>query len=214
MAQKIVFATMGCSKHEPKLVIERGFKVLNGAYENLTLYPHLPKDEEEFTGVLNAANFDEQNVKTVGVVVRDASTAKLFGVLDETVLYTNGLYKGNAEKLKLSGFGLSNDPSPHGVPIPPVIDRIEKGKFTLSAKIFLTRKKGGETAKKERVNYIVQVAVVGADPLVWTTDLQTTSSRKLVLLNRVKGKELLIRVAKSNSAGQSDWSNNSPFIPQ
>ncbi len=214
MAAKITVATMGCTKNEPLKVIKRGFSVLDGIYEHATEYATPVVTQLVFEPKVTKANSDQVNVKIVGVVVRDASTHDLFASLDLLILYTNGLYKGKPEKLKLSGFGLSSDPSPHGLPIVPVIDRIVKGGFTLSSKIFLVKKTGGEVTKREKVNNIVQIAVAGEDPLVWVTVLETTNSRKLLILDCVKGKELLMRVAKSNAAGQSDWSAPVPYIPQ
>ncbi len=214
MATKITVATMGCAKNEPLKIIKRGFSVRDGIYEYETEFATPVVTRVIFEAKLEKANSDQINVKTVGVVVRDASSFDLFGILDLLCLYTNGLYKGKPEKLKLSGFGLSSDPSPHGIAAIPVIDRIVKGGFTLSMKIHLVKKTGGEVAKREKVNYIVQVAVAGTDPLVWKTVLETSNSRKLLILDCVEGKKLMVRIAKSNAAGQSDWSSPVSYIPQ
>ena len=43
--------------------------------------------------------------------------------------------------------------------------------------------------------------------------LTVTSKYKLVIHGVERGKEIFVRIAKSNAAGQCDWSTVTPFIP-
>lgn len=215
MGTKITTVVMNAQEAEHQKHIDRGINVLGMMYENPLVYVTPPVEEEDLIDQTEAASTAQGKVKGGGVnstVVRNKKSLILFTSLGKLILYANGLYRGDTECLALSGFDLSSDPVPHPIPEKPVIDRIEKGRLPISMKIFLVKKSG--THKKESFTYFVQVAEVGGETLVYKDVLQTKSMYKLLIPNCVKGKELSVRVSKSNSRGTSDWSSPVTFIPQ
>ncbi len=214
MASRVTKAIMNCDKEEHSKICNLGLRVKEGVYKNTSDYPNPEIDAQTFSSLVELAINHQANVKSVGVTTRNASTLALFAALSIILNYVNKLYKGVPKKLKLSGFDSSSVPSPHGIVKPPVINRIEKGKLHLSAKIYLLRKKEEERTKRERLNYFVQVAYVDEHEPQFNTVLIVTSSFKLLLTDCIRGKEILVRIAILNAAGLSDWSTPVPYIPQ
>jgi len=217
MATKIVTAVMHCTADQPRKIVERGIKVRDGLFANIILYPAPPITPVNFNILLDTAITAEAEVKGGGKTAttnRNTATNALFVMLEALILYVNGLYRGDKDKLSKSGFDTSNDPAPHGIPDAPVIKRIQSGNTPHSAKIFLAKTTSSLNTLKESVTYTVQIAEDASKEENFKTVLQTKNQRLLLIPNLTRGKEEFIRIAKSNSKGQSDWSETVPFMPQ
>jgi hypothetical protein len=217
MSTKIITAVMHCKQKEHSKIIERGIKVRDGLYANIILYPAPPTDAVHFTMLLDAAITAQGDAKGGGkpaTTARNTATDALFATLENLVLYVNGLFKGDKDKLSKSGFDTSNDPAPNGIPAAPVIKRIENGDTPHSAKIFLAKTTSSLNTLKESVTYILQMAEDASKEENFRTVLQIKNQHKLVVVNLTRGREEFFRIAESNSTGQSDWSETASFIPQ
>ncbi len=215
MATKVETVVLNAEEHEHQKIIDVAVKVRAGIYGNPTVYVLPPITDQALEDATTDANVAQGMVKGGGVqatITRNTLSLILFVMLGKLILYVNGLYKGNAIKLGLSGFDLASQPSPRPIPEAPVIDRIEKGKVANSIKVFLVRKKGKQ--KKESFTYNVQVAETAIVPLVYKDVLQIKNMYKLIITNCVKGRELSVRITKSNARGTSDWSSPVTHYPQ
>ncbi|MBI3501389.1 MAG: fibronectin type III domain-containing protein [Bacteroidetes bacterium] len=216
MSTKIATAVMHCTQQQPKKIIERGIKVRDGLYAS-PLYATPPVTKANYTPLVDAAVTAQGDVKGGGknaTTARNTATTALFLTLEKLLLYVNGLYKGDKDKLSKSGFDISSEPAPHGIPDAPVIKKIENGDTPHSAKIFLAKTTSPLDTQKESVNFIVQMSDDDSADENFKTVLQTKNQHKLVIANLTRGKEEFFRVAKANAKGQSDWSNTVSFIPQ
>ncbi len=217
MSKKIASAVMNCTKDQPQSIIDSAIKVKNGLYDNIGLFVMPTVDEIEFETQLEEASTAQGEVKGGGksaTISRDTKCYALFNSLGKLILYVNGLYKGDKEKLAASGFPLSSDPTPHSIPTAPVIKLVANGKTPHSARILLAKITSPLNTKKDNYTYAVQMAVTNNELMVFNTVLQTKNQFKLNILDLTRGQEVTFRIARSNSKGQSDWSNPYSFIPQ
>ena len=145
---------------------------------------------------------------------RNTQVLLLFLMLNPSLLYyVNQLYKGNKENILASGFFASDEPNPRVAPTVPVIRRMTMTDLAEHiAKIYLApfpKVKGGRGV----VNYILQMTIGPAEEANYQTILITTNSRKLLIEQLERGKEIHVRVAASNSRGTSAWSAVVDFMP-
>ncbi len=138
---------------------------------------------------------------------RNQQSAKVYNMLRSLAGYVNSIAQGDRNIVLLSGFDASDDPSPVPIPDKIIIRRVDRGETPHSAKIHI------ENPNNEEI-FIVQVCDAPLDEASFRTVLQSTSSRRLILENLVKGKEIFIRVAGQNARGQGEWSDPASFIPQ
>ena len=218
MSTRIVEAVMHCTQKEPDLVIDLGIRIRDGLYSpaGLALYATPPIDEATFAAQLDAADTAQGNAKTSGkgsTTTRNAAIFTLYTSIDKLRLYVNGLYKGDKEKLEVSGFDTSKDPAPHPIPDEPVIKSIKDGPVAHSAKILLAKTTSTLNKQKDSVTYIVQMAGTNVEAS-YVTVLEVKDSRHLLIPGLTRGVEQFFRVAKSNAAGKSPFSTPVSFIPQ
>jgi hypothetical protein len=180
---------MGCSQDDYEAINELGTRVYDTLYANPLIYPNPPKTNVQLKTVLDLSIDAQSNVKGGGkqaTTRRNNRSKVLHDMLEQEILtYVNGLWRGNKENLELSGFPVSKEPEPHGVPETPVIKRIEKGPVPGSVKIILEPRSGSDIQKKERLMYFVYK---GTDPINSTTDEQvlTTSNSKAIIITGVQ----------------------------
>ncbi len=129
-------------------------------------------------------------------------------LIDKAIPYVNSIANGDQALINLSGFRANKAPSPKGIPAKVVIKKITDGGTPESAKIIIANM-GSGLMYKVQTSPVVQGAAPSYAPAI-----ETTSSKKLVLPNLEKGKEILIRIAASNSKGTGDWSEPYSFIPR
>ena len=218
MSTKIVTAVAHCSDRQPKLLVALGIRVRDGMYSpaGVLLYPNPPVVGATFTTQVSDADTTQGNVTGRGKPAtssRNTGASALFASIDKLRLYANMLWKGNAANLLVSGFYLSSDPTPHGIPDVPVIKSIKDGKLALSAKILLAKTTSTLNKKKESVTNIVQTSATNT-PGSFVTVLEIKNMHKLVIPNLTYGKQMWYQVARSNAAGQSAFSSPVSFIAQ
>ncbi|HEX7412435.1 MAG TPA: hypothetical protein VF411_00215 [Bacteroidia bacterium] len=218
MGSKIVTAVSHCGQDQPKLLVALGIRVRDAMYSTAgaVLYPSPPVTLTVFTAQVGTADTTQGNAAgrgTGATTTRNTGATTLFTSLDKLKLYANLTWKGNAANLRASGFYLSTDPVPHGIPAVPVIKEIKKGKLALSAKILLAKTTSVLNQKKESCNNIVQTSATGLAGS-FTTVLQIKNMHKLVIPNLTYNKEMWYQVARSNAAGQSAFSTPVPYIGQ
>lgn len=207
---------MNCTVDEPKKVINRGVEVDSKLYENDTDFSNPPVTKVNYKDKLSKAQVAQANTAGGGLeetTIRDDKVKILFDALmDELLPCVNGLYKGNKEKLLLSGFGVSLQPIKHDVPKTPVIDSIKQGKQTGSCKINLTKTTNPLQLRKEKLTYFIWL--IDPEDVDKKTFLKSCTSRfKLELSDLERGKELLIAVSVQNAAGMSSLSNIVSYFP-
>jgi hypothetical protein len=209
-------AVMHCTAKEHARLIDRGTLVVAGLNANSTIYPDPnPKPDELSLEVgLLVTLSGQAKVNTQKKEARDQQASKLFGMLLEETHYVNKVAKGDRATILLSGFEASAEPSPRPVPDVPVIKRVENGSAPHSAKIFLAKTTSVLNTKKESLNYIVQMCTDDSKEENWKTVLHTQNSKKLLVLNLVRGQEYFFRISALNARGQSDWSETVAFIAQ
>ena len=227
MSTKIVEAVMHCTGSEPVKIIDLGIKLRDNLYTASVLagtppvatllYPAPPVTLLVFKGLVDAAVTAQGKVKGGGAgatTTRDTAVSALFVAIGKLLLYANGLYKGIKADLIVSGFDVSADPSPHVIPDAPVIKSVKDGKLPHSAKIMLAKITSTLSTQKESYTYTVQMALVADLEANYRQVLQIKDSRKLVIAGLTRGAEVFFRICRSNAAGQSDWSEVVPFMPQ
>jgi hypothetical protein len=138
---------------------------------------------------------------------RNEQSKLVHGMLKELTPYVNGVAKGVKSIILLSGFPASTEPTPNPAPEAVIIKRIVPGPTANTAKLYVV-------AQKVANSYIVQTSNTLADANSFKTVLVSTSSRKLIISNTVRGQEIFIRVAANNANGDGQWSNITPYLGQ
>lgn len=204
-------AVMGCTPQQPVKVHTLVSRVIDGYTDNPTVFatpvPELDIliRERDFLG-LHIAEAKGNHQKKIE---RDEKSVEVYNLLiNEAIPYVNSIANGDESLIYLSGFRANKAPTPKGIPAKVVIKKVIDGKTPQSAKITLENMGSGLTYKVQ-----VSVVVPGAAPS-FAPAMESTSSRRLVLESLEKGKEILIRVAASNTKGTGDWSEPYSFIPR
>jgi hypothetical protein len=217
MGSKKAKAVLHCSPQRPQKVIDTGQKVKEGLYEHDTEYPIPQIDKVQFEKDL------EEAVKWQGLVKggsdlmydkRNTAILVLYNDLDINCLYVNRLYKGNKEKLLLSGYDVYDESFPVGLPPVPVIGRVVSGETPHSVKFYITNPAGTPGKRRPGVTIIIQMAEDPGDEKNFDTVLQSTNQFKLIVDGLSRGREVFFRVRAKNCNGYSDWTEIRPFIPQ
>jgi hypothetical protein len=211
MAAIKLSAVMGCTPQQPAKVHKLANRVIDGYTDNPTVFAtpvptilNLTK-ENDLLG-LHIAEAQGNHQKKIE---RDEQSVVVYNLLiNEAIPYVNSLANGDEAIINLSGFRANKAPTPKGIPDKVVIKKVTDGKAPETAKITIENMGIG-------LMYKVQISTVtpGAEPS-FAPAMESTSSRKLVLENLVKGREILIRVAASNTKGTGEWSESYSFIPR
>lgn len=202
-------AVMGCTPQQPIKVHTLVSRVIDGYTDNPTVFTVpvptiiiLTAGRDELGLLIAEAKGNHQKK-----VERDEKSVEVYNLLIEKAIpYVNSIANGDESIIGLSGFRANKAPTPKGIPGKVVIKKVIDGKTPESAKITIANMGSGLTYKVQ-----TSPVVQGAEPS-FAPAIESTSSRKLVLENLGKGKEILIRVAASNTKGMGDWSENYSFI--
>jgi hypothetical protein len=215
--KRIEKAVMHCSVKQPKDIIIVGVKVRDTLYPHVTEYALPPVDEADFIAAVAKAIVSQGKVKggsTEDTAQRDDDVKDLFTLMNPTLInYVNGLYVGQKAKLLLSGFDVSNDPSPRNVPSIPVIKTVLMSGLANTAKVVLEPFDPQPDGTRGVVNITIQTSETEVDT-DFRTVLTTTNSKKLLIPGLARGKETHIRINATNARGTSAWSAVYHFIPQ
>lgn len=202
-------AVMGCTPKQPSKVLTLVSRVHDGYNDNLTVFATpVP------TLIILAAGRDDLGLLIAEAkgnhqkkIERDEKCIEVYNLLiNDAIPYVNSIANGDQSIINLSGFRANKEPSPKGIPAKVVIKKVIDGKSPNSAKIIIENM-GSELLYKVQTSPYV----AGSEPS-FAPALETTSSRKLLLENLTKGREILIRVAASNTKGMGEWSENYSFI--
>jgi hypothetical protein len=204
-------AVMGCTPQQPIKVHTLVSRVIDGYTDNPTVFVtpipdlHLLESERDLLG-LHIAEAKGNHQKKIE---RDEKSVDVYNLLiNKGIPYVNSIANGDQAIINLSGFRANKAPTPKGIPAKVVIKKVTDGDTNESAKIIIANMGSGLTYKVQ-----TSVVVKGAAPS-YIPAMESTSSRKLVLENLEKGKEILIRIAASNTKGMGDWSEPYSFIPR
>jgi hypothetical protein len=204
-------AVMGCTPQQPVKVHTLVSRVIDGYKDNPTIFatpdPDIPSltNERDLLG-LHIAEAKGNHLKKIE---RDEKCVEVYNLLiNQAIPYVNSIANGDESLIYLSGFRANKAPTPRGIPAKVVIKKVTDGKTPQSAKIIIANMGSG-------LMYKVQISIVvpGTAPS-YAPAMESTSSRKLVLDSLEKGKEILIRIAASNTKGMGDWSEPYSFIPR
>lgn len=204
-------AVMGCTPQQPAKVHTLASRVIDGYKDNPTIFAAPLPDLVSFTkeNDLLGLHIAEAKGNHQKKIERDEKCVEVYNLLiNEGIPYVNSIANGDQAIINLSGFRANKEPTPKGIPAKVVIKKVTDGKTPESAKITLANMGSG-------LSYKVQISVVvpGTAPS-FAPAMESTSSRRLVLDSLEKGKEILIRVAASNTKGTGDWSEPYSFIPR
>jgi len=190
----------------------------NGLYSTLymALFPDTQTSKVDYKTQLDKSDAAETRVNEGGsthdTTVRNNEFASLHVMNVANVNYVNQLFRGNKINLEKSGFPLSKEPSPIGVPDPVVIRKATNGPVPGSVKLFINPMTGALSKKRTpRIYYIF----VTDDPN--STDnlkcvLHTTSSRKLIVTGVTRGKDQYYYITCETSAGESELSGRWKYM--
>jgi hypothetical protein len=204
-------AVMGCTPQQPVKVHTLASRVIDGYKDNPAIFATPVPDLVSFTKEkdLLGLHIAEAKGNHQKKIERDEQCVVVYNLLiNEGIPYVNSIANGDQAIINLSGFRANKAPTPKGIPAKVVIKKITDGDTPQSAKITIANMGSGLTYKVQ-TSFVVQ----GAEPS-FAPAIESTSSRKLVLESLVKGKEILIRVAASNTKGTGDWSEYYSFIPR
>ncbi len=185
-------------------------RVIQGMTENAALFPTPDPALEELkadTALLEELMGTASNGDREEKGKRDNQSIKVFGKLDIERGYVNKVAKGDRAVILSSGFDASDDPNPRPIPDKGIIEDVEDGASPHSAKVVI-QALGGD------VSYHVQVCPAPLSEQGFKSLPPFSNSRKIIIENLERGKEIFIRVAGFNSHGQGEWSEPAAFIPQ
>jgi hypothetical protein len=194
MSTRKVVAVMNCTKKQFIKVIKLAFKVLEMMFAHAAEYPNPPETQAILQKKADDAATAHSLVKKGGQVEkinRDKLISELFDTLELKFLhYVNGLYTDKPDKLVLSGFELSKEPTPVGMQPAPVIKRIERGPLPASIKIVLEKMSGPLNEKNYRFMYFVYMSSDDKDDTNLQLVLTTSNSRELIVTNVTRGVDM------------------------
>ena len=142
---------------------------------------------------------------------RDSMALVIMEDLQNLLPPVNKVAAGDPAIIAQSGFDSSADPTPSSIPNQVMIKRIVNGKTSQTGKIYI------DSMGQSRLTFHIRISTVANAPIndpSWTTVMQTTSSRKLIIPNLTRGKEVFVQVNAMNTAGTGLWSESFPFILQ
>ncbi len=137
---------------------------------------------------------------------RDAQSIVVYNLLQNEIIYVDGVAKGNKVLIDESGFDASLEPHVHTNPDKPVIKKIVDGKAPATAKILI--EKGLGTG----LLFTAQTTLTPAVESSWVTMLDHVSRPKLILIGLVRAQEIFVRVRAADGSLKGDYSTPVPFI--
>jgi hypothetical protein len=157
------------------------------------------------------------------ITLRNTETVTVYGMLNTTFrTLVDGTAGGVKATIELAGFDASADAVAHGIPDTPVISKIsDTNRAEGTAKVLLVKHKkktltGAKAAKSTKgLKYSMQVTPAPVTTAsVWTNEIQSESSRDLLLTGLVKGSEVAARVRAEDGKLKSPWSEPMTFLPR
>jgi len=198
------------SYKEVNAVHDTAVKVFTSMSANADVFPNpnptLPELETE-SNTLNSLISDALTGNYQKTQARNDQSLKVLNMLHAEASYVSLLANNDRNMILLSGFESSSDPSPHAIPDRVIINKITDGATNHSAKIMIAPI--GDTAM-----FTVQIYKATDPQKTFTTILQTSNSKNLILENLEKGVEIFLRISARNARGESQWSETASFLPR
>ncbi len=221
---------MHCTDKEPIEVNNLATSVAAALTTNLTMFALTTTAQTALTaqiGTLNTANN-----KLTGYIAnapgnhtvttqRNSQTVVVYNILNTTFrTLVDGIANGDKATVELSGFDATADAVAHGIPATPVITKISDTKQAAgAAKILLEKHKKkaltGTTpaATKARLKYSAQTTPApDSATSVWTNNVESVSSKDLILTGLTKAVEIAVRVRAEDGKFKSPWSKSTTYI--
>jgi hypothetical protein len=219
MSTRIALVCIGCKSNDVNGNIDLAQNVHdNGMYstEGAVLYPNPGTSKINFKKQLDLDAAAEALVKAGGSTHdtddRDTQNDLLHGMHASNVNYANQLFRGNKVNLGLSGYPFVSDPTPHGVPEPPVCRKVTNGKLPGTVKFYLAKTTSPLLKKKDTYMYYLYVTDVPNDTSNLKCILHTRDSRKIIATNVERGKDLFYYITCENSAGESESTSSIKYM--
>ena len=152
---------------------------------------------------------------------RNTQTVIVYNMLNTSFrTLVDNVANGNKAIVELSGFDATADAVAHGVPATPVITKISDTKQAAgAAKILLEKHKKkaliGTTPSvtKARLKYSAQTTTApDSATSVWTNNVESVSSKDLILTGLTKAVEVSVRVRAEDGKFKSPWSKSITYI--
>ena len=218
MSTKEYLAIMGCTKDDHKTINVLGGNIYTNLYvDNAGMYLLPPITKVDFKAQLDisvaAETKAEEERGKQDIIDRDEQSAIFYDMMNiELKPYVNKLYRGNKANLAKSGFRVSKEPKPHGLPLPPKCQRAAKGEENSTVKFFLAKLAWPDGQSPEKLTFFVYVSEDPDKMDNLKMVCKTTNSRKLIARNVTRGKDLYYYITAQNAAGESDYSDRIKFM--
>ena len=202
-----------CTSREFDKVYNLGVKLLNeGVYYNTVTFPAVPVLQVDF-------ETDNNKLRDLIAVAkgntdktdeRNAQSIEVHKLLKSILNYAKAVCGDDIEKINLSGFDPSDDPTPHSKAPQAVIKRIEKYSEPHSVKVMLEPAEGLESEKQEVRTYVVRVFNY-METEEYREGCSTTDSRELIVRNVPYLMAQYYAVIIINAAGANELSGKLKF---
>jgi hypothetical protein len=211
--KRIAKAVVNCKVTAYVKLNKLAIRVKNNLSKNIADFPGITEalDKLDTDLALYSIQVGMAKGNTTITKQRNSQAVIILADLHSLADLVNAIAKGDVVIIALSGFDNSLDPSPHAIPVKVIIKRIVNGVSNLTAKIFI------ESMGQRNLTYNVRITTVTNAPIDdpgWVQVLQTTSSKKLIVPNLIRGQEIFVQINALNAAGTGLWSETMPFILQ
>ena len=212
MARKIRAVVHATVKSHVKLN-KKALQVKKGMTDNAATFPGTAVDVTKLSDdqALYATYIAGAKGNTVVKAQRNSMALVILDDLQKLLPPVNIVANGDPAIIAQAGFDSSADPTPHSIPKQVVIKRMVNGAENQTAKIYIEAM--GQSGLTFQVRITTVPNAASNDPS-WVLVLQTTSSKKLIIPNLTRGKEVFIQINAMNAAGIGIWSDAKPFILQ
>ena len=211
--KKIIKAVINCTTKAHVALNKKAMKVIKSMTDNAATFPgtdadvaKLAADQKLYAGYIAGAKGNSQ-IKAQ----RDSMAPVIMEDLQELLPPVNKVAAGDPAIIAQSGFDSSADPTPSSIPKQVIIKRIENGETSQTGKIYI------DSMGQYNLTFHIRISTVANAPVndpSWTTVVQTTNSRELIIPNLTRGKEVFVQVNAMNTAGTGLWSESFSFILQ
>ncbi len=215
---------MHCTFRQVNKVVKLATTVIDKLTANSSLYPApdptvaaLTTERDKLVTYIG----DGRNGGKEATAKRDAQSKLVFEMLQTEILYVIKTAGNDKDKILLSGFDINEQPAPKDVPGKVTLKRTEPGPVPHSQKILLEKFNNPNKITKDKFTFHVEITTDASKEDTWDdaefadgTRGMTGNSKKIIIVNLLRGKEYFVRIAASNSKGRGPWSDNTSFIAQ
>jgi hypothetical protein len=218
MAKKVYTAIMGCGPEEHDQINVVGQNVYDNMYDKYAAMFVTPPvaDADFLKQVTNSTAAQTRALESGGkqdIADRNTESRLTYDMLNvKTKPYVNNLYRGDKSKLSKSGFRISKEPEPHGVPLAPRCKYAKNGKEQGSVKFILEKLAFPEGQPRETLKFYIYMTEDPESVENLKLVVKGASTRNLIVKNVTRGKDYYYYITAMNSAGESERSERIRYM--